>query len=158
MSTQRSKFAVQPILSTHDIERLRSFYVALFGAKEEMRVPGKKGPFFVTLRFGDASFTLVSYKQGADAGPGRIAVAVFVENVDDLLPRVKPAGGKVHGKANDMPWGHRVAHISDPDGNQINLTQQLSPRRDAAAAAPVRAKSRRAVRRHPKLENQENKP
>jgi predicted enzyme related to lactoylglutathione lyase len=52
-------------------------------------------------------------------------VAVFVENVDDLLPRVKPAGGKVHGRAKDMPWGHRVAHITDPDGNSINLTQQL---------------------------------
>jgi predicted enzyme related to lactoylglutathione lyase len=125
MSTQRSKFAIQPIMSTHDVDRLRSFYVEMFGAKEEMRVPDKKKPFFVTLRFGGASLTLVAHKQGADAGSGRIAMAVFVENVDELLPRVKPAGGKVHGKANDMPWGHRVAHISDPDGNQINLTQQL---------------------------------
>ncbi len=57
--------------------------------------------------------------------PGRVAVADFVENVDDLLPRVKPAGGKVHRTAKDMPWGHRVAHITDPDGNPINLTQQL---------------------------------
>jgi hypothetical protein len=31
----------------------------------------------------------------------------------------------VHGTAKDMPWGHRVANITDPDGNTINLTQQL---------------------------------
>jgi predicted enzyme related to lactoylglutathione lyase len=125
MSNQTSKYAIQPILNTNDIERLSSFYTKLFGAEEDMRVPGKKGPFFVTLRFGDASLGLVAHKRGADAPAGRVAVAVFVDNVDDLLPRVKPAGGKVHGTANDMPWRHRVAHITDPDGNTINLTQQL---------------------------------
>jgi predicted enzyme related to lactoylglutathione lyase len=125
MSDQSSEFAVQPILNTNEIERLSSFYAELFGAEEQMRVPGRNGPFFVTLRFGDASLGLVAHKRGAEAAAGRVAVAVFVENVDDLLPRVKPAGGKVHGTARDMPWGHRVAHITDPDGNTINLTQQL---------------------------------
>ncbi|MFD2078883.1 hypothetical protein SAMN05421678_12276 [Actinopolymorpha cephalotaxi] len=123
-----SGFAVQPVLRTNDIERLGSFYTELFGAKEELSVPGRKGPFFVTLRFGDASVCLVADKRGADAEPARVTVAVFavfVENVDELLPRVKPAGGEVHGKAKDMPWGHRVAHICDPDGNALNLTQQL---------------------------------
>jgi len=125
MSNQSSEFAVQPILSTNDIERLSTFYAEVFGAEEQMRVPGRKGPFFVTLRLGEASLCLVAAKRGADAAPGRVAVAVFVENVDDLLPRVKAAGGKVRGRANDMPWGHRVAHITDPDGNSVNLTQQL---------------------------------
>jgi predicted enzyme related to lactoylglutathione lyase len=125
MSNQSSKFAVQPILCTNDIERLSSFYAKLFGAEEHMRVPGDKGPFFVELRLGGAGLALVAYKPGAETAPGRITVAVFVENVDDLLPRVEPAGGKVLGPANDMPWGHRVAHITDPDGNKVNLTQQL---------------------------------
>jgi predicted enzyme related to lactoylglutathione lyase len=125
MSSQSSEFAIQPILCTNDIERLSSFYAQLFGAEEHMRVPGNKGPFFVTLRLGDAGLGLVASERGAKAAPGRIIVDVFVENVDDLLPRVEPAGGKVLGPANDMPWGHRVAHVTDPDGNPINLTQQL---------------------------------
>ena len=120
-----SEIAVQPILNTNDVERLSSFYAMLFGAEEHLRVPGRNGPFFVTLRLGKATLSLVAHKEGADAPPGRVGVAVFVENVDDLLPQVKPAGGKVHGRAKDMPWGHRVAHITDPDGNAINLTQQL---------------------------------
>lgn len=125
MSNQSNEFAIQPILPTQDIGRMSSFYTELFGAEEDLRVPGRKGPFFVTLRFGGASLTLVDQKKGADAAPGGVAVAVFVENVDELLPRVEPAGGKVHGKAKNMPWGHRVAHIGDPDGNTINLTQTL---------------------------------
>ncbi|WP_337796289.1 VOC family protein [Actinopolymorpha rutila] len=52
-------------------------------------------------------------------------VAVFVEDVAGLLSRVKQAGGKVHGKPKDMPWGDRVAHVTDPDGNSLNLTQRL---------------------------------
>lgn len=125
MSDQSSEAAIQPILCTDDIERLSSFYTELFGAGEVMRVPGKKGPFFVTLQLGSASLCLVAGGRGADVAPGRIVVAVFVDNVDDLLPRVKQAGGKVLSKARDMPWGHRVAHVADSDGNPVNLTQQL---------------------------------
>ncbi len=125
MSELSGEFAIRPVLCTGDIERLSSFYAELFGAEEEMRVPGRKGPFFVTLRVGGAGLGLVDGKQGAKAAPGRVIVDVLVKNVDELLPRVEPAGGKVRGPANDMPWGHRVAHITDPDGNPVNLTQQL---------------------------------
>jgi predicted enzyme related to lactoylglutathione lyase len=31
----------------------------------------------------------------------------------------------VLGPLNDMPWGQRVAHIQDPDGNTINLTEPI---------------------------------
>lgn len=120
-----SEFTIQPNFCTDDIQRLSAFYIELFGAEEELRVPGRKGPFMVSLRFGGAGLGLVDYKRGAKAVPGRVSVNVFVPDVDELLPRVEPAGGKLGGPAKDMPWGHRVAHITDPDGNPINLTQQL---------------------------------
>jgi predicted enzyme related to lactoylglutathione lyase len=31
----------------------------------------------------------------------------------------------VLGPPNDMPWGQRVAHVHDPDGNMVNLVQQV---------------------------------
>jgi len=34
-------------------------------------------------------------------------------------------GGSVRGQPNNMPWGQRVAHIADPDGNAVNLTQPI---------------------------------
>jgi hypothetical protein len=40
---------------------------------------------------------------------------------DVLLPRVADLGGRVTGGPTDMPWGHRVAHVRDPDGNALNL-------------------------------------
>jgi catechol 2,3-dioxygenase-like lactoylglutathione lyase family enzyme len=45
--------------------------------------------------------------------------------VEALLPRVGALGGTATSGANDMPWGQRVAHVADPDGNLVNLTQQL---------------------------------
>jgi uncharacterized glyoxalase superfamily protein PhnB len=42
-----------------------------------------------------------------------------------LLDRVAGLGVRVQGPLNDMPWGQRVAHIADPDGSVVNLTQAL---------------------------------
>jgi predicted enzyme related to lactoylglutathione lyase len=52
-------------------------------------------------------------------------VSVTVDKVDALLDRVEPAGGRVRGPPNDMPWGQRVAHIVDPDGNTANLCRPI---------------------------------
>lgn len=48
-----------------------------------------------------------------------------VDDVNGLLDRVEPAGGRVLGPSTDVPWGQRVAHVHDVDGNMVNLTQSL---------------------------------
>nr|WP_281281675.1 VOC family protein [Blastococcus colisei] len=50
-------------------------------------------------------------------------LSVDVPDVDALLPQVEGLGGTATGGTNDMPWGQRVVHIKDPDGNVINLGQ-----------------------------------
>ena len=67
---------------------------------------------------------------GRDAGvvpgdPGRMLLSIEVPDVDAVLPTVADRGGTAPGPANDMPWGQRVAHIKDPDGNVVNLTQRI---------------------------------
>jgi predicted enzyme related to lactoylglutathione lyase len=57
--------------------------------------------------------------------PGRMLLSIEVPDVDALLPTVEDLGGESTSGANDMPWGQRVAHIKDPDGNVVNLTQTL---------------------------------
>jgi len=52
-------------------------------------------------------------------------ISVAVDEVDRLLDRVEPLGGRVLGPPTDMPWGQRVVHIKDPDGNAVNLTQEI---------------------------------
>ena len=66
----------------------------------------------------------------SDAGvqpgsPGRMLLSIEVPDVDGLVDQVGVHGGHVQGPSNDMPWGQRVAHITDPDGNVVNLTQTL---------------------------------
>ena len=68
---------------------------------------------------------LVTDTEGAAGATGRILLSVAVHDVDSLLERVKALGGSVRGQPSNMPWGQRVAHIADPDGNAINLTQPI---------------------------------
>lgn len=115
-----------PLICTPGLSRLREFYTGLFGAEEIKRFPGEGDPFFVGLRVGDAELGIVA-DAGTRPGPGghRFALSVTVEDVDTLLDGVRRLGGTVLAPPTDMPWGERVGHIQDPDGNAVNLTQTL---------------------------------
>ncbi|WP_430785475.1 VOC family protein [Actinoplanes sp. G11-F43] len=111
-------------MSTPDVPRLQAFYERVFDAVPVNRFPAEGPAFFVGLRIGDSEVGLVS-EAGVDLSvPSRILLSVEVGDVDAFLERVGPAGGRVLGHPNDMPWGQRVAHVHDPDGNMVNLTGQ----------------------------------
>jgi predicted enzyme related to lactoylglutathione lyase len=116
---------VRAILVTPDVERLRSFYTELLGATEVIRFPEAGPVFYVGLRLGDSELGLTADEKVETGEPVRILLSIDVPDVDALLPRVEDLGGRAPGPANDMPWGQRVAHITDPDGNAVNLTQDL---------------------------------
>ncbi|MBM4792793.1 VOC family protein [Streptomyces sioyaensis] len=113
------------MIVTPDLDRLRDFYRELAGAEEFTRVPEEGPAFFVGLRIRGSELGLVADPNVATGTPTRILLSIAVADVDALLDRVEPLGGTVRGPANDMPWGQRVAHIQDPDGNAVNLTQQI---------------------------------
>jgi len=115
---------VQPVLVSRDLERLADFYRLLLGAVQTERVPAEGPVFFLGLRIGDSDLGIVADGSAPD-GPQRVLLSIDVADVDTLLPRVAELGGQVEGPANDMPWGQRVAHVQDPDGNAVNLTQQI---------------------------------
>ncbi|WP_026341314.1 VOC family protein [Actinomadura atramentaria] len=116
---------IQPVILTADHDVLLGFYTELFGAEEIFRVPEKGPAFYVGLRVGDTDLGLVTKKDPGDGSAPRILLSVAVEDVDAMLDRVTVLGGAVSGGPNDMPWGQRVAHVKDPDGNALNLTQQI---------------------------------
>ena len=115
---------VQPFLVTRDLDRLTVFYRELLGAEVTQRVPADGPTFFLGPRIGDSDLGLVA-EADSPTGPQRMLLAVLVADVDALLLRVAELGGTAPDPAQDMPWGHRVAHVQDPDGNTLNLTQQL---------------------------------
>jgi len=114
---------VQPIVVTADLGRLQHFYTALLGGVQVRRTPEDGPAFYVGLRIGDSELGLVADTDAAAAGASqRILLSIEVDDVDALLDRVTELGGTVGGPPNDMPWGQRVAHVQDPDGNTVNLT------------------------------------
>ncbi|MDQ1661632.1 MAG: hypothetical protein QOJ68_1612 [Blastococcus sp.] len=117
--------SIRPVIVTRDLERLRTFYSSLLGADEIMRFPEDGPLFYVGLRAGDAELGLAANGEVSLNSTGRVLLDLTVADVEALLPRVEELGGRVQGPPNDMPWGQRVAHVTDPDGNPINLTQVL---------------------------------
>jgi predicted enzyme related to lactoylglutathione lyase len=113
---------VEPTIVTAHLERMLEFYSGLLGANERQRVPEEGPVFYVKLRIGNSDIGMVSDAAAADAPAGKVLLSIEVADVDTLLPRVQGLGGAISGGPNDMPWGQRVAHIKDPDGNAINLT------------------------------------
>ncbi|MFC6019788.1 VOC family protein [Plantactinospora solaniradicis] len=119
--------SIFPIVSTPDLPRLQDFYRRVLGATEVSRVPDEGPTFYVGLRLGDAELGLVAEASTEVGTTPRILLSAEVDDVDALLDRVEAAGGKVLGPPNDMPWGQRVAHTLDPDGNALNLTRTIQP-------------------------------
>jgi predicted enzyme related to lactoylglutathione lyase len=116
---------VTPILVSRDVDRLHTFYATLFDATQVLRFPEEGPTFYLGLRIGDSDLGLSADAEVEVGKPVRVLLSIDVADVDALLPRVEALGGSAPGPANDMPWGQRVAHITDPDGNVVNLTQQL---------------------------------
>jgi predicted enzyme related to lactoylglutathione lyase len=116
---------IRPILVTSDLDRLLAFYTGLLGATEVMRFPDDGPVFYVGLELGGSELGISSDANVRPGDPGRMLLSIDVPDVDALLPRVGELGGSSGGPPNDMPWGQRVAHIKDPDGNVVNLTQTL---------------------------------
>lgn len=114
--------SVIPVIVTHDLERLARFYTGLTGATETSRTPADGPTFYLGLRIGDSEVGIVADGSAESAPPGRVLLSLEVADVDAALARVESLGGQAPAPANDMPWGQRVAHVEDPDGNAVNLT------------------------------------
>ncbi|MBD0737459.1 VOC family protein [Streptomyces sp. CBMA29] len=119
---------IQPVIVTANQDVLLSFYTQLFGAEEIFREPAEGPAFYLGLRIGDTDLGLVAKADPGTAAAPRILLSIGVDDVGQTLGRVEALGGSVRGGPADMPWGQRVAHIQDPDGNPVNLTQPIPPR------------------------------
>ncbi|MFG3105588.1 VOC family protein [Streptomyces tendae] len=119
---------IQPVILTAHHDVLLGFYTQLFGAEEIFRVPAEGPAFYLGLRIGDTDLGLVAKANPGTVAAPRILLSVGVDDVHETLARVEALGGSVHSGPSDMPWGQRVAHIQDPDGNAVNLTQPIPAR------------------------------
>jgi lactoylglutathione lyase len=115
---------------TKDLEAALAFYEVL-GLKMSRKTELQKGR--ATLAFveppeGNFAIELV-YNWGKDDaydGGDRFGHFAFeVEDIDALLPRVTAAGGSVLREPYLLEGtGPKLAFVTDPDGNQVELIQR----------------------------------
>ena len=100
------------------------WYIANFGAREEMRLLGSGGSIaYAQLRIGPAMI-MVSDEFPAfgafGAVPGvrpPVTIALQVPNVDAMVQRALAAGAKVLAPVQDHFYGDRAGTIQDPFGH-----------------------------------------
>jgi lactoylglutathione lyase len=117
-----------PIIYVPDVERSARFYAGQLGFQELFRMPGPEGDAgYIGLELHDSRLAIVHESWPAE----RIAVRVgslprfemwiYVDDVDGTVAQLRDAGVAVLADAEDMPWGERMAYVSDPDGNPVAL-------------------------------------
>jgi len=105
-----------------------AFYERL-GFEPHFQLPPVGEPGYVGLRRGDYEVAVVASswpdeQYGASVGDGvRFELFVYVVGVDKLVEELRTEGVTVLREPADMPWGERVAYVTDPDGNPVALAQ-----------------------------------
>jgi len=115
-----------PVVVATSVPKTAAFYEQL-GFERFFQLPEEGEPGYAGLRRGvyevavvDAAWPPQHY--GATVGGGvRFELFVYVDAVDDLVEVLRAGGTEILREPETMPWGERVAYVSDPDGNPVAL-------------------------------------
>jgi lactoylglutathione lyase len=116
-----------PIVYTPDVKRSAEFYGGRLGFQEIFRMPPGDDAGYIGLELDDSRLGIVDEawpveRIGVRRGDGpRFELWVYVDDVDAAVERLLEAGVPVLADPEDMPWGERMAYVSDPDGNPVAL-------------------------------------
>jgi lactoylglutathione lyase len=117
-----------PVLHARGVEAVAAFYVRL-GFEEHVRIPGQDGVTgYIGLRRDHAELAVTTVDAprmlaGVEPTPGpRHELFIYVHGLDEAVDRLR-AHATVIREPTDMPWGERIAYVSDPEGNLVVLAQ-----------------------------------
>src|SRR5215831_206255 len=128
------KSKVQPILAGYEAPtpyiivrggaKAIDFYKKAFGAKEVMRMPGPDGKIgHADLAIGGGHIMLadespeMGHKSPQTIGGSPVSIALYVENVDEIVRSATSAGAKLDRPVEDQFYGDRAGTITDPFGH-----------------------------------------
>jgi lactoylglutathione lyase len=115
-----------PVVYAANVAATCAFYEAL-GFERHFQFPVEGEPGYVGLRRGASDLGVVASdwpreQIGATLGDGmRFELFVYVDDVDATVERLRATTVPVLREPADMPWGERLAYVSDPDGNPVAL-------------------------------------
>jgi catechol 2,3-dioxygenase-like lactoylglutathione lyase family enzyme len=102
---------ITPILRCDDAVEAAEWYTQLGFEISVTYQPEPDAPRFITLRAN--GLWLFLSEHGGDASPDTL-VYLHVEDVDQ-------AARALGVSAEDMPWGMREIHLTDPSGNRVRV-------------------------------------
>jgi lactoylglutathione lyase len=120
-----------PLLVSPQVSATAAFYERL-GFARQVQNPPTGEPSFIGLRRAGHELGIVDVAWPRDqfgGAPGtgtRYEMFVFVDDVDAVLDTLRRDGVPVLRDAVTMPWGERIAHVADPDGNAVALATAVA--------------------------------
>jgi lactoylglutathione lyase len=117
-----------PVVYAVDVSATAAFYERL-GFERHFQLPAEGDPGYVGLRRGAYEVAVCAsewpeQQYGLPRAAGiRFELFVYVDAVDALVDELRADGVTVLADPSDMPWGERVAAVTDPDGNPGALAQ-----------------------------------
>ncbi|MEV6163382.1 flavin reductase [Streptomyces sp. NPDC052052] len=121
-----------PLIFAERVEATAEFY-ELLGFTRQSRNPPEGEPTYIGLRRGSTELAVVSAdwsvtQCGIPPGPGpRFEMFVLVEDLDTTLKQLTDGRVPLLRAPTDMPWGERIAHVLDPDGNPVAVACAITP-------------------------------
>jgi lactoylglutathione lyase len=115
-----------PVIYARDVKAAAGFYERL-GFEQHYQFPPDGDPGYVGLRRDGTDMGIVHESSpqqmiGRSMGDGpRFDLFVYVDDVDAAIGSLRDVGVPVLREAEDMPWGERIAFVSDPEGNPVTL-------------------------------------
>lgn len=117
---------VTPYLHPRGAGGLIHFLHEALGAEEQDRHESPGGMIqHATVRVGDSAIEM-----GEAHGQWQpMPASIYVDDVEALYERALRAGAVSVEPPREQPYGHRTAHVEDPQGNTWYLAQPIAPRR-----------------------------
>jgi predicted enzyme related to lactoylglutathione lyase len=116
-------------IPANNVEKLRKFYVELFGWKIE-KMPGPMG--YWTIGTVPVDETMAPIRPGVNGGlykkerpENKPVNYISVESIDRYLEKVKALGGKIVQEKQEVPGVGWIAIALDPEGNQVAMLQPM---------------------------------
>jgi lactoylglutathione lyase len=117
-----------PVVYAADVSATAAFYERL-GFERHFQLPEEGDPGYVGLRRGTYELAVCASEWPAQqyglpiAAGIRFELFVYVDGLDALVDELRADGVTVLADPADMPWGERLAAVTDPDGNPVALAQ-----------------------------------
>jgi catechol 2,3-dioxygenase-like lactoylglutathione lyase family enzyme len=112
--------------TTHDLPAVRRFYVEVLGFTQVEEMPDLA---YIGIQTGSSSSLGFSPPMPGPPEqwrpPREPALYFLVEDVDRAHQRLAAKGVTFEQSPTDMPWGHRVAILRDPEGRAVFLAHNL---------------------------------